>query len=233
MIQSYFRQASDKEQDKDSKWKKHVIYEGCFLWTAKLPQHMALTRDDFQTLWQQQPTERGRVVMYGQEIETPRKQQAYEKPYYFSGMTHEPEERYPTPTKVKEIQAWLAGIAQSQDEEGSPFHGYDFQPNEILINWYQNGHDYIGPHSDDETQLKLVNEQCLVCTTSHGNTRKFRFRLKTTNEILATFDLADNTICVMGGLTQRLLKHEIVRVQGNKGLAIGPRISITYRHFKE
>lgn len=205
---------------------KFDLCEDCWLLVAPLPPELCMTDQEFQELWNAQPAEKGRILLRGQIQETPRKQQPYELPYYFSGMLHKPDDRYPTPEYAKRLQTWLASLDQW------PFNEYKFVPNEILLNWYANGHDYIGPHSDDESQLQLTDGRCLVVTTSHGATRKFRFREKKENKIVRDFELPNNTLCVMGGLTQRKLKHEIVKINGQRGLETGPRISVTLRHFK-
>lgn len=211
------------------RWAKHELCEGCWLLTAPLPADMCLSSAEFAELWRAQPEEKGKIVLRGQLQETPRKQQPYELPYYFSGMVHRPDERYPTPAYAKRLQAWLRTLA-----EEPPLAEYGFVPNELLINWYADGHDYIGPHSDDESQLQLTPRgETLIITTSHGAQRKFRFRRKSDNSILRDFELANNTLCVMGGLTQRQLKHEIVKVNGERGRRTGPRISVTVRHFRE
>lgn len=208
-------------------WQRFDLCEDCFLLTAKLPKELCLRSAEFAQLWNAQPKERGTVMMRGSLVTTPRKQQAYEVPYWFSGILHQPNDRYPTPEYAKRLQSWL----QSQ-QFSWPFSEYDFEPNEVLINWYANGHDYIGAHSDDERQMHLTEQGCaLVVTASFGAVRKFRFRDKQTNAIVRDFELDNNTLCVMGGLTQRKLKHEIVKISGQRGLATLPRISITLRHF--
>ena len=42
--------------------------------------------------------------------------------------------------------------------------------NELLVNWYRDGSDYIGPHSDDEREL--VKGAGIYCI-SYGATRDF------------------------------------------------------------
>lgn len=209
-------------------WSRYDLADDCFLLLAQLPATLRLDSHAFRDLWQAQPEQHGRIVLRGKETNVPRKQQAYERSYWFAGMLHEPAPRHPTPEYALRLQAWLQSLGDT-----SPFREYHFEPNEVLINWYANGHDYIGSHSDDERQLQLTDRgECLVVTTSHGATRKFRFRRKSDNRIVRDFELADNTVCVMAGLTQRTLKHEIVKVAGKRGLAVGPRVSITIRHFK-
>ena len=97
---------------------------------------------NFETLWSLKPEKRGVVRMFGKETEVARWQQAYDRPYYFSGMTHD---AVPLP---KEFKPFLDELRASDYND---FCSTGF--NEVLVNWYEDGSDYIGPHSDDVRQL--------------------------------------------------------------------------------
>ena len=56
-------------------------------------------------------------------------------------------------------------------EFGAEFNG-------ILVNYYENGNETIGAHSDDERNLDSVG----VVSVSYGATRKFRIRHKSTKK---------------------------------------------------
>lgn len=92
------------------------------------------------------------------------------------------------------------------------------------------GGHYIGPHSDDERPLVAGSP---ILTISLGQERKFRLRYKYTKDIAQDIIVGDLTYLVMGGDTQKEFTHEIVKVGGNKGKKIAPRISVTFRVFKE
>ena len=53
----------------------------------ELPDEIKLI--DFDEVWNLHPTEYGRIVMYGKEINTPRWQESYGRSYRFSGLTHQ------------------------------------------------------------------------------------------------------------------------------------------------
>lgn len=110
---------------------KFDLCEDCWLLVAPLPAELCMTDQEFQEVWNAQPAEKGRILLRGQIQETPRKQQPYELPYFFSGMLHKPDDRYPTPEYAKRLQTWLANLDQW------PFNEYKFVPNEILLNWYR------------------------------------------------------------------------------------------------
>ena len=93
--------------------------------------------------------------------------------------------------------------------------------NGILINEYINGTDYIGAHSDDETNLGSVG----VVALSYGVTRNFRIRNKNTKKIVANVDTKDDEILVMDGDFQKEFTHEIPIQKKIKGI----RYSFTFR----
>lgn len=93
--------------------------------------------------------------------------------------------------------------------------------NGILVNYYLNGEDYIGKHSDDEKGLDKIG----VISISTGQSRKFRIRDKTTNKIITDILTNDNEIMHMGGEFQKEFTHEIPIEKKAKG----ERYSFTLR----
>lgn len=168
---------------------------------------------DFNKLWNLHPDDLGKVKIMEKEISTPRYQQSYDKPYYYSGMFHP---ALPLPEEFKPFLEW----ANNQ--------GYGAF-NMTVINYYRNGTDYIGKHSDNENQL--VKDSPII-SVSIGSPRLFRIRQKKDNSVLKDQILKGNSYIVMGGKFQTHLLHEIVKVTGKKGESIGRRINITFRQFK-
>jgi alkylated DNA repair dioxygenase AlkB len=93
--------------------------------------------------------------------------------------------------------------------------------NGILINQYMNGCDYIGAHSDDETNLGKIG----VVALSYGAQRNFRVRNKNTRKIVENVDTKDDEILVMDGDFQKEFTHEIPVQKKIKGI----RYSFTFR----
>ena len=117
--------------------------------------------------------------------------------------------------------------------------------NQFLVNWYQDGENYIGSHADDEKQL-IPNSPIVSITLCMGGTfdesgnfnlgnnlipRKFRIRDKN-KKIFEDVETTNGLVLVMGGKFQKEFKHEIVKIAGKKASLTGPRISITLRQFK-
>lgn len=93
--------------------------------------------------------------------------------------------------------------------------------NGILINQYMNGSDYIGAHSDDETNLGTIG----VVALSYGAQRNFRIRNKNNKKIVANVDTKDDEILIMDGDFQKEFTHEIPIQKKIKGM----RYSFTFR----
>jgi alkylated DNA repair dioxygenase AlkB len=77
--------------------------------------------------------------------------------------------------------------------------------NGILVNYYKNGEDYIGKHSDDEKGLDKIG----VVSISYGAIRKFRIRNKLTNKKVIDINMNSGEIIHMGGNFQKEFTHEI------------------------
>jgi len=172
---------------------------------------------DFDELWDLQPEEYGEVRIIGKLIRTPRKTQSYLHDYTFSGTQH-----LGVDLPVA-LTPFLETMNRSDYATKNKF-------NEVLVNWYADGTEYIGAHSDDERNL-LKNSP--IVTISLGSSRTFRIRDRQTKEIVRDYVLNNRSVGVMGGQFQREFKHEVVKVGGKKGQNIGPRISITLRKFRE
>ena len=163
------------------------------------------------------PEDRGKIMMMGKLLDVPRFQKSYGISYKFSKVNHIAE---PIPDFLSDLHEWV-----------NTKLGYG-SFNQLLINWYVNGHHYIGKHSDDETQLIPGSP---IVSISLGAERKFRMRPREKSNGKTSyhdFNLVSGDIIVMGGKTQKEFTHEIVKVSGVKGENVGKRINITFRQFK-
>jgi alkylated DNA repair dioxygenase AlkB len=169
---------------------------------------------DFEKLWNLHPENYGSVMIYGKKIETPRYQQSFLIPYYFSGLTHE---AIDLPNEFNKFMVWSNSL-----EINSKF-------NQALVNWYANGHHYIGAHSD--STIQLVKDSPIM-SISLGESRKFRIRDRKTKKIVLDLEMKDRTYIIMGGEMQTFYTHEVPKINGIKGENTGKRINITFRNFK-
>jgi alkylated DNA repair dioxygenase AlkB len=98
--------------------------------------------------------------------------------------------------------------------------------NGILINKYNDGHDYISAHSDSEDGL---DDDVGVIALSYGEERIFRIRSKKNKQILYDEITTHGSILQMGGFFQTLYTHEIPIQKELTGV----RYSFTFRkHIK-
>ena len=105
----------------------------------------------------------------------------------------------------------------------------DFIFNSALITKYRNGKDYIGFHSDNESELKENSE---ILTVSLGETRVIQYTPKdnSKNNTCAetSFSLIHGSMFSMSKESQSLYQHSIPKDYSNR-----PRISITFRNISE
>lgn len=184
--------------------------------TIRLPPGMNV---EFAQVWQLHPTEHGKIRIGEREIDVPRWQQSYNIPYWFSGMWHE---AIAVPTELCSLWEFVNRL------------GYG-SFNQILVNWYENGHHYIGRHQDNEGQLVGGSP---ILTVSLGESRIFRIRRKGGKgeakwPVVKDMSVTDRTILVMWGSFQKELWHEVPKITGSKGRNVGPRISVTFRQMVE
>ena len=94
--------------------------------------------------------------------------------------------------------------------------------NSVLLNWYRNGEEYMGWHSDDE---KKLGPAPIVAMLSLGAQRPFVFRLKANHKIKHSVEIEDASWLIMSSSTQVLWQHSLpVRKRIKE-----ERISLTFR----
>lgn len=177
---------------------------------------------EFQKIWNLCPKERGKVMVFGEKT-TPRFQQSYIRDYTFSGVESK---ALPLPKELERYLTWANLIPQ-----------YGGKFNQALLNFYSDGTQYIGPHSDSETQL-IPDSPIMTITLSlskdNSTDRIFRIRSKGgEKKIVKDVSTSNGLVLVMGGKFQKEFRHEIVKISGQKAEKTPPRISITFRQFIE
>ena len=98
------------------------------------------------------------------------------------------------------------------------------QFNSVLINFYRNGDDRVGLHSDDEKELGPFPT---IASVSLGADRLFRLKHKKFrhNRLSKSLNLPNGSLLVMEGTTQDYCKHEVPRTSKS----IGGRINLSFR----
>lgn len=156
--------------------------------------------------WQQDE-----LIIYGKQITTKRKIAWY----------GDDEFRYTYSNNTKTALAWIPALielkALVEQQTESSF-------NSCLLNLYHNGDEGMGWHSDDETELW---EKPIIASLSLGAERKFSFKHNQTKEGVS-LDLADGSLLLMKGVTQKHWQHSLPKTTKVKE----PRINLTFRTIK-
>ena len=203
-------------QDGSLDIKRENMSNSSWLDVLHLPEELLSVGKSFDVLWNLHPTAHNEVVMYGKSIPIPRFQQAYLKDYSFSG----------TVSKVKELPVEFIPYMEWVNSLG---YG---EFNSFLVNWYENGENYIGPHADNTAPLVPDSPIVTITLCAPGEERKFRLRDIKTKKVVKDVLTPNGIVLIMGGKFQKEFKHEIVKITGPKAQKAGARISITLRQFK-
>ncbi len=118
---------------------------------------------DYSELTQVLDWQEESIRMFGKEIRVPRLVVWYgKKGYGYSGKRHQPME---IPEMIQREMKRLSA------ETGVEFNG-------VLCNWYRNGEEHMGFHSDDEPEI----DGSLIASISLGASRRFAWKKKDGSE---------------------------------------------------
>ncbi len=95
--------------------------------------------------------------------------------------------------------------------------------NSLLFNYYRNGKDSIGWHTDGEKEL---GQNPVVASLTFGATRDFKLKHKNGSKVgKMTIPLTHGTLLVMGGTIQHHWLHAVLKTEED----VGERINLTFR----
>ena len=94
--------------------------------------------------------------------------------------------------------------------------------NGVLLNYYRDGQDSMGWHSDDEPELR---RDPLVASLSLGGSRRFDLRRKGQTRIAHSLELTHGSLLVMRGATQHHWQHQVAKTRRS----CMPRLNLTFR----
>ncbi len=95
--------------------------------------------------------------------------------------------------------------------------------NSLLVNYYRDGNDTMGWHSDDE--IELGSEPTIVCV-SLGAERALKLKHKTSHKV-SELKLHSGSCLIMHSHSQRDYQHAIAK----QTTLAHPRISLTFRYI--
>jgi alkylated DNA repair dioxygenase AlkB len=95
--------------------------------------------------------------------------------------------------------------------------------NSVLLNYYRDGRDSMGMHSDDEPEL---GPEPAIASLSLGATRTFILRHKQTRQTVK-IELQNGSLLLMAGALQQNWLHGINKT----ARPVGPRLNLTFRYI--
>ena len=169
----------------------------------------ALAERWLQALVEQTPWQQPELFIHGRYHRTPRLTAWYGEPearYRYSGKVHEP---LPWTALLDDIrQRLMAEVGQAL--------------NAVLLNYYRDGQDSMGWHSDDEPEL---GREPLIASLNLGGSRRFDLRRVGATRIEHSLTLEHGSLLVMRGPTQHHWQHQVAKTRQ----ACAPRLNLTFR----
>lgn len=169
-----------------------------------LPAETVLERLIGETAWRAES-----ITLWGKRMAQPRLTAWYgEASYTYSGLRLDPLPFTPLQLMIKDAVEAASG------------HAF----NSVLLNYYRDGRDSMGMHSDDEPEL---GPEPVIASVSFGATRPFILRHKRSRQTVK-LDLPPGSLLLMAGPTQANWQHGINKT----ARPIGPRVNLTFRHIR-
>lgn len=156
------------------------------------------------------PWRQDSLTIAGKRVAIPRLQNWFGDPeahYSYSGLALTP-------------LPWTAQMLQVRDR-AEVIAGQSF--NAVLANYYRNGRDSVGWHSDDEREL---GPQPVIASVSLGATRVFEMRHRYDKSLKTLrLPLTHGSVLVMKGETQQFWRHQLPKDEE----ITQPRVNLTFR----
>lgn len=165
----------------------------------------------FQSLTKEIDWQQDQLIIFGKHITTKRKVAWYGDQDY----------EYIYSNNKKTAKAWTRSLISIRNQLQT-YTGEQF--NACLLNYYLDGSEGMGWHSDNEAMMK---QHATIASISLGATRTFLFRHKYSKEQHA-IELENGSLLLMKEATQDYWKH---RLPIRKRI-LSPRINLTFRCFK-
>jgi len=185
----------------------------------------------YQEMFNLHPIERGKVVMFGEDVISPRWHRSYlkiptenineERSFMYSG-----KDFYEDLSLPAQFQTYLDFL--NGQERKDKF-------NQVIVNWYADGNDFIAAHSDCEMGMKHGAGISIVTLCEDENShRELIFTAKklknTENDNIyrhVKIETTHGSIITMHGDIQKKFRHKVPKSLGLDS----SRISLTFRKF--
>jgi alkylated DNA repair dioxygenase AlkB len=181
-------------------------------WLEWWPHFLASAeRPSAEALAAELPLRTDTFAMFGRRVAVPRLISWHGDPgcrYRYSGQTYEPAPWTPGLARIRALLCARTGLAW----------------NAVLANYYRDGNDSVGWHSDDERELGPERDDVAIASLSLGATRRFAMRHRK-GKVRRALDLGDGSLLVMRGTTQQHWRHALPKTAAR----VGPRLNLTFR----
>jgi hypothetical protein len=111
-------------------------------------------------------------------------------------------------------------VKKAVEKNLGPFSGQEM--NHCVTNYYRDGFDYIGHHSDKDLDL---DKEGVIVSVSLGDERILELKRKDHPQDSYRFILPHGSMLILGPWTNKYFTHSIVQKEGSTQ----PRISLTFR----
>ncbi len=149
------------------------------------------------------------ITVYGRSLPQPRLTAWYGDPgktYTYSGITMQP---IPWHALLLEMKAKVEAVSEVRF-------------NSVLLNFYRDGKDSMGWHSDDEPEL---GPNPVIASLSLGGTRRLMLRHRFQPELKHELELTSGSLLLMQGKTQHYWQHQVPKTKR----PVLPRVNLTFR----
>ncbi|RTE65983.1 alpha-ketoglutarate-dependent dioxygenase AlkB [Amphritea opalescens] len=165
----------------------------------------------YQTLLDELCWQQPQIRMFGRQVSIPRLQCFQGDPgihYRYSGLALQTEPWHPL---INNLRRRIEALSQQSF-------------NTVLINYYRNGQDSMGWHSDDEPEL---GKNPVIASLSLGQSRRFLLRHRYDNSIARQEHLLNSgSLLIMSGQLQHYWHHSVPKTSR----PLEGRINLTFRH---
>ena len=162
----------------------------------------------FDQLQSELPWQQNEIRVFGKLHQEPRLTCWFGPAYHYSSIQWP---AAPMPLLLEDIRTQLTEVA-------------DFPFNAVLANFYRNGEDSMGWHSDNESELE---EAACIASMSFGAERKFKFKHNKSKTTI-TLNLEHGSLLLMQGTIQQHWQHQLPAMAKVEA----PRINLTFRKIK-
>lgn len=180
------------------------LSENSFILFGTLPDSILV---DFENIYNLKPETRDVYTTLGIKYNIPRYQKAFLNDYNFPGINVIGDKNFPQ--ELRTLFDFANNLPKNLLDINENF-------NQVLVNFYDDGTQYIAPHSDYGVKI--------VFSASFGQERVFRIINKKNFNVVKDITTKDRTFMIMCGDTQKEFLHTILQdTSQNK------RLNITFR----